>query len=260
MPYRNCNSTPSTLGADIIRIIPDFPIGLTIQNNTTTPCNTPATFTYGPNCFDQLNIIAIDSTTPPAHPSDSGSNCVSTTSSILFANPVSPTTNAQLAADYHNGDEVLVVKVGWLAYDHRDAYQRCAGHRRKSSNCSTIRQSMTERTPRTPPASPRTRTTNLARVFCPADWILRNFADHLQGGYFHSIGPETDSRAAQRQHQRRGSRGTGDRFQGGCDHLEFLHRIVRCRRWIHLYFRRLHLHQRRRFAGLQLFSHPQRSN
>ena len=38
--------------------IPEFPLGLTIQNNTATPCNTPATFTYGPNCFDQLNIIS----------------------------------------------------------------------------------------------------------------------------------------------------------------------------------------------------------
>ena len=115
--------------------IPDFPVGLTIQNNTTTPCNTPSTYTYGPNCFDQLNIIAIDPNTPPAHPSDNGSNCVSTTSSILFANPISPTTNAQLAADYHNGDEVLVVKSdgSLMTTAVLSRRGRGAGHGRESS-------------------------------------------------------------------------------------------------------------------------------
>jgi len=92
--------------------IPDFPIGLTINNNvatSSTPCNTPSTFTYGANCFDQLNIIAVDPSTPPAHPSDIGANCVSTTSSSLFANPIGSTTLTQLAADFHTGDELLLV-------------------------------------------------------------------------------------------------------------------------------------------------------
>jgi len=93
--------------------IPDFPIGLTIQNNTATPCNTPATFTYGPNCFDQLNVISIDPSTPPSHPWDASgtNNCHDTSvNSVVFAIPISPTTNAQLAADYHDGDEILLVK------------------------------------------------------------------------------------------------------------------------------------------------------
>ena len=90
--------------------IPDFPIGVTIQNKTVTPCNTPATLTYGPNCFDQLNIIAIDPTVPPAHPSPGGSSCQSTaTSSNEFADPVPPTTVAQLAADFHQNDQILLV-------------------------------------------------------------------------------------------------------------------------------------------------------
>lgn len=90
--------------------IPDFPIGLTIKNNTATPCNTPATFTYGPNCFDQLNIIAVDPSTPPSHPSPGGASCQSTaTSSNLFADPVPPTTVAQLAGDYHAGDPILLI-------------------------------------------------------------------------------------------------------------------------------------------------------
>ncbi len=153
--------------------IPAFPIGLTIQNNTVTPCNTPATFTYGPNCFDQLNIIAIDSSTPPAHPSDNGSNCVSTTSSILFANPVSPTTNAQLAADYHNGDEVLVVKSDGsqmtTAILSKDA-QVTGGKVQLQHNPTAADGSNVS----TDPAGITTYANNkLGTQFCPADWILK---------------------------------------------------------------------------------------
>jgi len=92
--------------------IPDFPISLTIQNNlatTSTPCNTPSTFTYGANCFDQLNVIMVDANTKPAHVDQSGTTCSSMTATTLFANPVPPTTPAQQAALYHAGDQILVV-------------------------------------------------------------------------------------------------------------------------------------------------------
>jgi prepilin-type N-terminal cleavage/methylation domain-containing protein len=89
--------------------VPELPLGLTIQNNTTTPCNTPATFTYGPNCFDQINIISADQTTPASHPSNGAGGCAVTTASPLYATPVAPTTAAQLAADFHTGDQILLV-------------------------------------------------------------------------------------------------------------------------------------------------------
>ena len=93
--------------------IPDFPIGVTIKNNvatSSTPCNTSSTYTYGTNCFDELNVIAIDTSTPPAHPSDStGTTCVSTQSATIFTTPIGSTTPAQLAADFHANDEVLLV-------------------------------------------------------------------------------------------------------------------------------------------------------
>ena len=152
--------------------VPDFPIGLTIENNTTTPCNTPSTFTYGPNCFDQLNIIAIDSTVPPAHPTDSGSNCVSTTSSILFANPVSPTTLAQLAADYHSGDEVLVVKADGsqmtTAVLSKDG--KVAGGKVQLQHNPTAGDGSNS----TDPAGITTYANNkLGTQFCSSDWILK---------------------------------------------------------------------------------------
>ena len=95
------------VGADI----PGWPIGISILNsNPGTGCNNPATYTYSQTCFDTINVIGVDPNTPPAHPTDSGSNCVSTTSSILFATPTGTTTLAQLAADYHTGDQILVLK------------------------------------------------------------------------------------------------------------------------------------------------------
>lgn len=91
--------------------IPAWPIGLTIQNPPNgAVCNVAGTRTYGPGCFDTLNIISVDPTTPPSNPQDIGANCVSSTSSNLFATPIGATTLAQLAASYKTGDELLVVK------------------------------------------------------------------------------------------------------------------------------------------------------
>lgn len=91
--------------------IPAWPIGITIVNSSPgTGCFNAANFTYGPTCFDRLNVIAIDQNTPPANPSDIGANCVSSTSSSLFITPVGATTLSQLAGDFHSGDQVLLVK------------------------------------------------------------------------------------------------------------------------------------------------------
>src|ERR1041385_8740025 len=91
--------------------IPSWPIGITILNSAPgTGCFDAATNTYTSTCFDTLNVIAMDQNTPPSNPSDLGANCVSTTSSSLFVTPVGATTLAQLAADFHTGDQILVVK------------------------------------------------------------------------------------------------------------------------------------------------------
>ena len=90
---------------------PDWPIGITIQNNpASTTCFDATTHAYTSSCFDTLNVIAMDPTTPPSHPSDIGSNCVSTTSSVLFANPPTGVAAAALASYFHAGDQILVVK------------------------------------------------------------------------------------------------------------------------------------------------------
>ncbi len=91
--------------------IPSWPIGITVLNSAPgTGCFDAAANTYTSTCFDTLNVIAMDQNTPPSKPSDIGANCVSTTSSSLFITPVGATTLAQLAADFHAGDQLLLVK------------------------------------------------------------------------------------------------------------------------------------------------------
>lgn len=106
--------------------IPSFPIGLTIFNcgdpangcNSMTgsgaSCFNAATLTYGVNCFDQVNIIAIDTSIPPGHPADPGNsnNCHYTDqSSTLFVNPMNNSVSqSAYASAFHNGDELLLIK------------------------------------------------------------------------------------------------------------------------------------------------------
>jgi prepilin-type N-terminal cleavage/methylation domain-containing protein len=95
--------------------IPDWPIGVTIVNsNPASACNTPATYSYSASCFDQLNIITTDVNTPPTHPDNGGftfnsADCIVSTTSPIYAFPPAGTTAATLAADYQNGDQLLLV-------------------------------------------------------------------------------------------------------------------------------------------------------
>ncbi|MBZ5520819.1 MAG: prepilin-type N-terminal cleavage/methylation domain-containing protein [Acidobacteriia bacterium] len=99
--------------------IPQQPwsLGATVVNNVAgAACNNPVTFSYGPNCFDAVNIIAADPGTSVAIPSDAtGALCVDTSSSDLYLTPAPPippnppTTPAALAASYSIGDQILLV-------------------------------------------------------------------------------------------------------------------------------------------------------
>lgn len=88
--------------------IPAWPIGLTIVNPVGNCFTAPST--YGPGCFDTLNIISADRNTPPANPTIPGGGCDDLSASAsLYLQPIAPTTAAQLAALYNTGDEVLLV-------------------------------------------------------------------------------------------------------------------------------------------------------
>ena len=93
--------------------IPSWPIGITVINSAPgTGCFNAATNTYTSTCFDTLNVIAIDQNTPPSNPFDvGGTGCIYTDdATTLFVTPVGATTASQLAADFHTGDQILLVK------------------------------------------------------------------------------------------------------------------------------------------------------
>jgi prepilin-type N-terminal cleavage/methylation domain-containing protein len=100
-------------------VIPSWPIGITIVNQdpAAPACNIPATFTYTQACFDKLNILTVNSTIPPVHPTNSAGgitagSCSTTTGSPFYILPSGVQTPAQAAAGYNVGDQVLLVKAG----------------------------------------------------------------------------------------------------------------------------------------------------
>jgi prepilin-type N-terminal cleavage/methylation domain-containing protein len=114
--------------------IPSWPVGVSIINQTpTSPCNNAATFTYGPQCFDQLSILTMDPTVAPAHPTDAtggtgtgncsyaasnptGSWSTYATFYIQPYTPIGSETVAQAAtrtaASFHVGDQLLLITAG----------------------------------------------------------------------------------------------------------------------------------------------------
>ncbi|MGH9355781.1 MAG: PulJ/GspJ family protein [Terriglobia bacterium] len=89
--------------------IPGFPVGVTLVNNPSgTGCHTSGTTTYTANCFDTLNIVAVNSAVPPIHPDGAG-GCSSVTSSTIFADAAPGLTLAATAANYKAGDQILLL-------------------------------------------------------------------------------------------------------------------------------------------------------
>ncbi|HEV3219208.1 MAG TPA: type II secretion system protein [Candidatus Acidoferrales bacterium] len=95
--------------------LPNWPIGLTIQNSANPPttglCGDNATFTYAAACFDTLNVIAMDPNTSPMHTGATGA-CANTTATSMSLLPPAGNTSAQntsLAGNFHTGDQVLLV-------------------------------------------------------------------------------------------------------------------------------------------------------
>jgi prepilin-type N-terminal cleavage/methylation domain-containing protein len=104
--------------------IPNWPVGVAVTNHPTASggdCRTGTPPVYGVNCFDQINVITADGSTPPAIPSNNAGGCVTTTSAATVyvgPAPVPPATptgygSAALATaaagHYHNGDQILFV-------------------------------------------------------------------------------------------------------------------------------------------------------
>ena len=87
--------------------IAEWPVGLTVVNGSqAAACNTGTTYTAA--CFDTLNVIAVDTTTPLSHPTGATSD-VSDSSATLFVLPADSTTVTDLANDFHKNDWVMVL-------------------------------------------------------------------------------------------------------------------------------------------------------
>jgi prepilin-type N-terminal cleavage/methylation domain-containing protein len=92
-----------------------FPIGVTIASGgSAVACN--AGQTYPAACFDQLNIISTDSSTPPGRPDDGTQvGCTNTKATPAFVIPpavINPATGANwtvagYAAKFNVGDQIL---------------------------------------------------------------------------------------------------------------------------------------------------------
>jgi len=154
---------------------PDWPIGVTIQNSVAgSSCYNAATHTYTATCFDQLNVILIDGNTPPGHPTSTGSNCVSTTSSILFATPPTGVSPATYADNFHNGDRILVVKSdgSQMTMTTLSKDGQVAGAKVQLQHNPTggggINSSSDD-----PFGLTTTLNNKLGDYFCPADWVMR---------------------------------------------------------------------------------------
>jgi len=98
------------------------PLGISIINsNAGAGCNTPGTFSYGPSCFDTLNVLSADPNTPPANPTDALGTCnnpVDTTSTDTYLTLPGTPTAAQinaLALSFRKGDQILFIKTNGIS-------------------------------------------------------------------------------------------------------------------------------------------------
>ena len=154
--------------------VPDWAIGVTIKNSTPLAgtCNNPATFSYSATCFDTMNVIAAAQNIPPLHPSPAtGTTCVSTTSSILFATPAPGHTAATDAAYFHAGDELLLLT---SSGSHLSAIVLTADGAVSGTKIELQHNPTAANGTGTDPLGITTNLNNkLGSTFCNGDWIIK---------------------------------------------------------------------------------------
>ncbi|HYL10407.1 MAG TPA: prepilin-type N-terminal cleavage/methylation domain-containing protein [Candidatus Acidoferrales bacterium] len=172
-----------------------LPIGLTIANAAGgNGCHAAGTTAYGAGCFDTLSIIAADGT-PPSHPTNGAGGCADLTIASLFLTPQAGTTPAQLAADFHSGDQLMFVDVdgSQIATTVLTANGAASGSNVQlqhtpvplsgSNTSSNDPLGIT-----TSPPTGATPTTTLGTSFCAADWVF----NLTQNSVSYSVDTATD--------------------------------------------------------------------
>lgn len=99
--------------------VTSWPIPVTIApgSDDATDCYNSSTHTYSQQCFDSINVLRADTSTPPAQigkENPSHDDCEPNDNSIaqsstLFVQPVAPMTVTTLANSYHVGDQFLII-------------------------------------------------------------------------------------------------------------------------------------------------------
>jgi prepilin-type N-terminal cleavage/methylation domain-containing protein len=104
--------------------VASWPIGIKIVNNTAggAACHTAGTAIYNAPCFDTLNLIVPDPTTPPGLvATGSGCSTPATTGTTgaglggpvsMLISPILPSTQAQLLAGFTAGSKIIFIHVG----------------------------------------------------------------------------------------------------------------------------------------------------
>ncbi len=184
------------LGANV----PAWPVGVTIVNTnpTASQCYTAATFnangvmlsapSYASACFDTLNIVMVDASTPPVHPQTSSGGCITTSSNTTIYGGLSGVlnpstglayTSAQVYGNYKSGDQILFVTAttptkyttalltanGVNAVSPAGTVQLSYAVTGANGTNTTANDpiNMTENAP----------STELSSSFCSSDWVLR---------------------------------------------------------------------------------------
>jgi prepilin-type N-terminal cleavage/methylation domain-containing protein len=104
--------------------VASWPIGVKIVNNTAggATCHPPGTSTYNAACFDTLNLIVPDPTTPPGQvyvaPGTAGcatpaiTGTTGTGTATMTISPVAPSTQAQILTGMIANSQVIFIHVG----------------------------------------------------------------------------------------------------------------------------------------------------
>jgi prepilin-type N-terminal cleavage/methylation domain-containing protein len=92
---------------------PDWPVGVTITKAPSGTCYDATAHTYGDPCFDTLNVVSTDMTTPPANLSLAADSSLTTVAihTPTSSNPATGAawTAAEYAAKFLTGDQVLLL-------------------------------------------------------------------------------------------------------------------------------------------------------
>jgi len=102
--YQDVNKSYGVLGVTILNNVVAAPTG------GSTSCHATGTTVYGPTCFDQLTVLAIDNTytlNPTNSSGALGSTVTNTSMGTAYGMPMTANNSQTVAAYFHTGDQLL---------------------------------------------------------------------------------------------------------------------------------------------------------